>query len=133
MRQPVLPLVIRQLCRRSGGASRMLGLLLVMASIVWAPLGAAHAAAPFNPGDLVVGLGSSPDGSSQGLLRHFSNAGTFLDTLLTTSGSFEETGACFDTSSNLYTTNFEADSITKFDANGNLLQAGLATGLNQSP
>src|SRR5262249_36793422 len=120
-------IVVRGQLRRSNKVTA-LGVLLLLLGLFGAfPSGHADAAAPFSPGDIVVGIGSSPNGGPQGKLLHFSPAGVLLDTLLTTSGSFEETGACFDSSRNLYTTNFEANSVSKFGASGTLLQASFAS------
>ena len=92
--------------------SRGLVVLLILGLLTWAASRPASAGVPFAPGDLVVGLGSSLDGSSEGEVRHFSPAGNLLETLFTTSGSFEETGMCVDGAKNLYTTNFEGHSVS---------------------
>ena len=136
MSQVAPSLMLLQRCRRSlRGKSLGLGLLVCLGLIVGTALGPAYAnpPVPFEPGDLVIGLGSSPDGSSRSALSHYSSSGELLETLFTMSGSLEETGACFDNSMNLFTTNFEANSISEFGADGSLLQAGLTTNLNQSP
>ncbi|HEY2213740.1 MAG TPA: hypothetical protein VGH31_01700, partial [Acidimicrobiales bacterium] len=80
----------------------------------------------FNSGDVLAALGN-------GTIGHFSPSGTLLDTLNTTSGSSEETGMCFDSAGNLYVTNFEANSMSKFDSNGNLVAASFGSGFNQDP
>jgi uncharacterized repeat protein (TIGR01451 family) len=125
--------ITRQPRRGFARKSIRYGILLLLVLLGWASGPPAQAAVPFSPGDLVVGLGSSPDGSSRGELRHFSPSGTLLDTLLTTSGSFEETGACFDAARNLYTTNFEANTMSKFGPDGARLQASFGSGFNQYP
>ncbi|HXJ81649.1 MAG TPA: MBG domain-containing protein, partial [Candidatus Methylomirabilis sp.] len=109
------------------------GLALLLVCLVSAWTSPAQAQVPFSPGDLVIGLGSSPDGTPEGKLRHFAPDGTLLDTLLTTSGSFEETGPCFDAAHALYTTNFEANSMSKFAPSGALLLSSFGSGFNQSP
>ncbi len=81
---------------------------------------------PLKAGDVLATLGN-------GTIGHFSPDGTLLDTLDTTSGSSELTGMCFDQSGNLYTTNFEANSMSKFDKNGNLVAASFGSGFNQHP
>ncbi len=110
-----------------------LGVLLVLALLPWSIPDHAYAGPPFSPGDLVVGLGSSPDGSSRGELRHFSPNGTLLNTLLTLSGSYEETGACFDSHRRLYSTNFEANSVSKFHSGATLAVSGFKTNLLAGP
>src|SRR5215510_1606516 len=96
--------------------------LLAMATLVLvAGSPFAALAAPFSEGDVLVGLGSS---ANLGQVRHFAPDGTLLDTLVTTSGSTEETGMCMDAASTLYTTNFQANSMSTFDATGALAQAG---------
>src|SRR5262245_32604659 len=132
-------IVIQSGRRRSAGFTRfcilflLLGLLGAISSAPARADDPVPPPVPFSPGDLVIGIGSSPDGSGQGKLFHVSPSGAWLDTLLTTSGSFEETGACFDTSRNLYTTNFEANSMSKFESSGALLQASFGGGLNNHP
>lgn len=69
---------------------------------------------PLKPGDVLVGEGN-------GLIKHFDSNGNLLDTLDTQAGSTEDTGMCFDQEGNLYTTNFEANDMSKFDKNGNLV------------
>jgi streptogramin lyase/PKD repeat protein len=81
---------------------------------------------PFQKGDVLAGMGD-------GTIGHFSPSGTLLDTLDTTSGSNEDTGMCFDSDGNLYTTNFEANTMSKFDKNGNLVAASFGSGFNQNP
>lgn len=68
----------------------------------------------FNPGDVFAGVGA-------GMIKRFAPDGTLLQTLDTTSGSTEETGMCFEALGNLYTTNWEASNMTKFDVNGTVL------------
>ena len=128
-------IVIRRRHRRSAGFTRFCILFLLLGVLGAISSGRAWAdgPVPFSPGDLVIGIGSSPDGSSQGKLLHFSPSGVLLDTLLTTSGSFEETGACFDADKNLYTTNFEANSMSKFGPTGSLSQASFGSGFNEHP
>jgi hypothetical protein len=69
-----------------------------------------------NTGDVLAATGA-------GLVKHFSPAGSLLDTLDTTTASTNTTGMCFDTAGNVYVTNFASNSISKFDANGNLVAA----------
>jgi hypothetical protein len=81
---------------------------------------------PFHVGDVLAGVGN-------GLIKHFDSSGNLLDTLNTTSGSRDETGMCFDSAGNLFTTNFEANTISEFDKNGNLVAASFGSGFNSSP
>ena len=102
--------------------------LLLIGALISFPAQPAQAA-PLALGDVLVGLGSAPaDGIPRGEVRHFSPTGDPLPALLTTSGSFEETGMCLDAAWNLYTTNFQANSMSKFDSNGNLLVANFWVG-----
>ena len=87
-------------------------------------------ALPLSSGDVLVGLGSS---AQLGAVRHFAPDGTLLETLVTTSGSFEETGMCVDPARTLYTTNFEANSMSTFDATGALSHASFGSGFNEHP
>src|SRR5262245_31769030 len=129
--------------RRATSRSIRYVILLFISLLVLAPYSLAQAQVAFSPGDFAVGLGSQPgdedDGgippNQEGRLRHFNHSGTLLDTLVTTSGSYEETGACFDAAKNLYTTNFDANSVSKFGPAGNLLQASLQAnfGFNATP
>ncbi len=69
---------------------------------------------PFAIGDVFAAVGS-------GQIDVYSSEGVFKQTLNTTSGSLEQTGMCFDTSGNFYSTNFEAQNMTKFDNTGALV------------
>ena len=87
----------------------------------------AHAnGVPLLPGNVLVSLGN-------GKIGQFTPTGSLVDTLDTTASRSEETGMCFDAAQNLYTTNFEADSMSKFDKNGNLVAASFGSGFNQDP
>ena len=59
------------------------------------------------PGDVLASIGS-------GQVKNFSPTGTLQDTLDTTSGANETTGMCFDSSKNLYVTDFGAQTMSKF-------------------
>src|SRR5262245_24985890 len=81
--------------------------VLVLGVLLLATIGSAQAdPVPFAPGDVVIGIASAPgpDGTARGELRHFSSSGGLLNTLLTTTRSFEETGPCFDGQRRLFTT-----------------------------
>ena len=56
-----------------------------------------------------------------GHINHYNSTGTLLEQLNTTSASSEETGMCFDGAGNLYTSNFSAGNMSKFNNAGGLL------------
>src|ERR1700680_1169115 len=118
----------RRPCTRFRLAARAAITALVVA-IVSAAIGTSSAVAngvPFAKGDVLAGIGL-------GNIKHFDSSGKLLDTLGTTSGSSEEAGMCFDSAGNLYSTNFEANTMSKFDGSGNLLLASFGSGFNASP
>jgi hypothetical protein len=75
---------------------------------------------PLAPGDVLAGTGA-------GQVKHFSPGGKPLDTLDTTTGSNFTTGMCFNSSGDLFVTNFSSSTISEFDRGGNLLKATWAT------
>lgn len=79
---------------------------------------------PLKTGEVLAGTGS-------GMIKHFDSAGNLLDTLDTTTASTYDTGMCFDSSGNLYATNFVG--MSKFDGNGNLLMATFGSGFSEHP
>lgn len=82
---------------------------------------------PFQSGDVLANVGG-------GFIRHFNSTGTLLDTLNTTTGTSEGDGMCFDALGNLYATEgFGANTVSKFDTNGNLVAANFGSGYNQDP
>jgi hypothetical protein len=72
-------------------------------------------AAPYATGDVFAGVGT-------GKIKVFSPTGVLKQTLDTTSSSNEDTGMCFDGSGNLYSTNFSAGNMTKFNNSGTIIQ-----------
>ncbi len=62
----------------------------------------------FQLGDIFAGVG-------QGHILHFQPSGALVETLDTGSLAPEDTGMCFDGAGSLYTTNFAAENMTKFD------------------
>ena len=94
--------------------------LIVAAALVLAisagssGLQTSHAVVPYAPGDVFAGVGG-------GQINHYNSTGTLLEVLNTTSGSAEQTGMCFDAASNLYSTNWTAGNMSKFDNLGGLL------------
>src|SRR5262249_35661296 len=113
------------------GVGVMFAVLALLPLLLGEPV---YAANPFSPGDLVFGLDSSLDGTLEGKLHHYSPDGsTLLNVLYTNSGAFGESGPCLDAARNLFTTNFEGNSISKFDSNGTLVSPGFSIGLNEHP
>src|ERR1700730_1626163 len=92
----------------------ILGVLFLLLALGVFP--AAHASVPYATGDVFAGVGN-------GAVSQFSPTGTLKNTLQTTTASAEETGMCFDSHSNLFVTNFEDSSVSKFDSSGNLIAA----------
>ncbi|HLZ23951.1 MAG TPA: hypothetical protein VKQ30_17705 [Ktedonobacterales bacterium] len=94
-------------------------------SVLGAP--AAHAAGvTYSFGDVMVAETSDT-------IQHYNSSGTLLDTLHTTTGAAFDTGMCFDSSGNLFATNFGDNSITKFDNAGNVVSARFVSGINADP
>jgi len=81
---------------------------------------------PYVTGDVFAGVGG-------GQIKHFKPDGTLVQVLDNTTGSSEQTGMCFDNLGNLYATNFSANSMSKFDADGDLLVPSWGSGFNQNP
>ncbi|MBI3950757.1 MAG: DUF11 domain-containing protein, partial [Acidobacteria bacterium] len=69
---------------------------------------------PFSPGDVFTAIGN-------GKVKRFSPTGTLLQTLDSGSGSRNTAGMGFDAAGNLYVTQFQANSVFKFDIGGNLI------------
>jgi len=82
---------------------------------------------PFAKGDVLADVG-------HGLIRHYNSTGTLLDTLETTVETNEGDGMCFDAAGNLYATEgFVANTMSKFDTNGNLVAKEFGSGFNEHP
>src|SRR5450631_4300900 len=71
-------------------------------------------AAPIATDTVMVGTGF-------GIVTEFTQTGTVITQLNTTSGSSEMTGSTFDSAGNFFTTSFEANVLSKFDPSGVLL------------
>ena len=103
----------------SGSACR--AVLIVSTLILASPL---FAVVPFSVGDVFAGVG-------RGKFNHFSPTGTLLETLDDTqavgSGEDATTGMCFDPAGNMYGTNLDKNSMSKFSNNGTLLAATFGT------
>src|ERR1017187_5792987 len=91
-----------------------------LVSLVGASVASANGVALHN-GEVLAAIGS-------GQVKHFDSSGNLLDTLDTSTGATYTTGMCFDSSSNLYVTDFASSEISKFDSGGNLLAATWASG-----
>lgn len=81
---------------------------------------------PYAVGDVFAGVG-------RGMIKHFSPTGALIETLDTTSGSFEDTGMCFDAAGNLRSANFTANNMTLFDNKGAVVQHPWAGPFNANP
>ena len=75
---------------------------------------------PYQQGDLFVG-------ASAGKVKHLDQNGILVDVLDTQTGSAEIGGMCWDADNNLYTMDFQAGKVSKFDRNGTLLNSALIT------
>ncbi len=101
----------------------LLGLLGLPAAALAVPILMPAASAngvPLANGGVLAATGS-------GQVKNFSPTGTLQDTLDNTSGATYTTGMCFNSSKDLFVTNFGSDTISEFDSGGNLLNATWAT------
>ena len=90
------------------------------------PVPAAANHIPFAVGEVLAGVGA-------GKINRYTPAGVLIEQLDTGSGSSEQTGMCFDGALNLYSTNFSANSMSKFNNLGGLLQHPFGSGFNANP
>jgi hypothetical protein len=102
------------------------GFLMVLALAGLQPSSALAVPTQFNTGDVLAGVGA-------GQIGLYSGSGTLRDRLDNTTGSSEQTGMCFDGDGNLYSTNFSANSMSKFNSQGELLDANFGSSFNRSP
>lgn len=93
--------------------------VLVAGAIALASSGAS--AASFAVGDVFAALGNSQ-------VKVFTPTGTQLTTLSDSSGATYTTGMVFDGSNNLYVTNFDTETISKFDPAGALVNSSFFKG-----
>lgn len=82
------------------------------AGLTAVPAGASGVA--YAGGDVFAGIGNAQ-------VKHFDNTGVLKDTLTDVSSSSETTGMAFDTANNLYSTDFTAQTVSKYDSQGNYL------------
>ena len=81
-----------------------------IAAVVPAPAGASGVA--YATGDLFAAIGNAQ-------VKHFDSTGTLKDTLTDVSSTSYTAGMAFDSSDNLYVTDFDAQTVSKFDNQGN--------------
>lgn len=105
------------------GFALALALSLVVLTLTNRPIRASGVT--YNTGDVFAAIGSDQ-------VKHFSPTGTLLDTLNTNANSSYDTGMTFDANGNLFVTNFDGNSVSKFDNLGDFL--GLfGSGYNTDP
>lgn len=83
--------------------------------------GSVSLAATFTKGNIFASVGN-------GKVKEFTPAGVLVQTLDTTTGSSFTTGSAFDSGGNFFVTSFGASKVSKFDLNGNLVNANFVTG-----
>jgi len=116
--------------KASGGsfvrnAALAVGLSLALASIVYS-LRAATAAAPIPTGTVMVATGN-------GLYTEYTQTGTLVTQLDTTSGAPAEAGCAFDPLlGNFLTTNFSTSNVSEFDPTGVFIKF-FGSGYNAHP
>jgi hypothetical protein len=81
----------------------------------------ARAGSAYTVGDVFVAIGS-------GQVNEYTPTGTLVQTLDTTTGSTYTAGMGFDSSGNLYVTDFSTGQVSQFDNSGNLLNASFISG-----
>ena len=102
-------------------------LLLIGVVALWASnFQPAHAGGGFARGDVAAGVGN-------GLIRVFDANGNLLVTLDNTTGSYQQTGMCFDPNGDFYSTDFGTSQMSKFDGGGTLVQASWGGPFGGSP
>lgn len=97
----------------------------LMAVLAAAMAGTASAGTPFQPGDVLASVGT-------GKVKHFKPDGTLIQTLDTTTNANETTGGCFDDSGSYFVTTFGAQKLSKFDSDGDLLDADVGGAFGNS-
>ncbi|MFN2471242.1 MAG: hypothetical protein ABR583_09715 [Gaiellaceae bacterium] len=66
-------------------------------------------------------------------INEFAAGGALKEKLMTTTDTFFNGGMCFDSEGNLYSTNFDANGMTKFNAQGGVLAADFGSGFDADP
>jgi streptogramin lyase len=82
---------------------------------------AAQAGTTYQTGDVFAAVGN-------GMVLEFTPTGTLVQTINDGSGSPFTTGMAFDSSGNLYVTNFSVGSVSKLDNAGNIINTNFITG-----
>jgi hypothetical protein len=77
-------------------------------------------------GDLYVGL-------DNGMVGHYRSNGQLVETLDSGTMSAKSTGMCFDASGNLFSTQRQANTVSKFAADGSLVASHFGSAYNQGP
>ena len=95
-----------------------------IAAAAWLACAPTAYAATFTVGDVFASVGN-------GKVDVYSKTGVFKTTLDTTLGGFT-TGSTFDAAGNFYVTAFTANKVSKFDANGNLVNSSWTVGLGSN-
>jgi hypothetical protein len=103
-------------------AFRRVGVLAALVTTYVFLVASSAQAEPFVVGDVFAGVAS-------GNVAHFSSTGVLKATYNIGASGFT-TGMAFDGSGNLYVTGLSANTLAKFDTNGNLLNANVAAGLS---
>jgi hypothetical protein len=80
----------------------------------------------------VIATGTVMASTGNGRVTEFSQTGTLLTQLDTTTGALETTGSAFDASGNFFVTDFSAQQVTKFDPTGVLI-GSFGSGYNADP
>lgn len=70
--------------------------------------------------------------TGNGRVTEYTEDGTFIAQINTTTGSFETTGSAFDANGNFFVTDFTANNVTKFDPTGALI-GQFGSGYNAHP
>lgn len=112
--------------------SRFISNLKVAALAVSIAIFATVAGGPANAFAAVIANGTVMVGTGSGKVTEFTQSGTLLGQLDTTTDSTEETGSAFDSSGNFFVTDFEANQVTEFDPMGALIGA-FGSGYNLHP
>lgn len=91
-------------------------ILTLAALLSWST---AASAVTFQEGDIFASV-------NNGNVAHYDSAGNFIETLNIGASGFT-TGSAFDAAGNLYVTGFTANTLAKFDNDGNLVDASFIT------
>jgi len=110
---------MRKLQWTSSGPRVFLGVLLPIAVLLLPTPSARANGVPFQTGDVLAGVGN-------GKIKHFSSAGTLLDTLDTGTTCSEQLGMAFKSNGHLLATSsfgscFGSGRVVEFDNSGNLI------------